>query len=152
MTGISEDQALCRFIVFILMKLHAFSISVVCNSDVKSSRKHAKTVGGSKVLYIKSHPHYGTEKYPGDLDCWATLKAPARGYHQRLRIEVVEGQISGDSYFELGSERFSNIRNIGISRAFQIMPGQEDRKVFTIHFHAGGSQDTGFLIKLTGGV
>lgn len=131
MTGTSEDQA-----VF------------VCNNDVKSSRKNAKTVG-SKVLYIKSHPDYGSEKYPGDLDCWATLKAPARHYHQRLKIEVVEGQISGDSYFELGSERFTNIKNIGISRAFNIMPGQEDKKIFTIHFHAGGSQDTGFLIKFT---
>jgi len=134
MTGISEDKA-----VF------------VCNGDVKSSRKNAKTVQGqdSKVLYVKSHPHYGTEKYPGDLDCWATFKAPARDHHQALRIEVVEGQITGDSYFALGSERFTNIRDIGISRAFQIMPGQEDKKIFTIHFHAGGSQDTGFLIKLT---
>ena len=129
------------------------SISVVCNNDVKSSRKNAKTVQavqGSKVLYIKSHPLYGTEKYPENLDCWATFKAPARDYHQELRIEVVEGQISGDSYFELGSERFTNIRNIGISRAFQIMPGQEDKKIFTLHFHAGRSQDSGFLIKFTG--
>ena len=125
------------------------TISVVCNSDDKSSRKNAKTVG-SNVLYIKSHQHYGSEKYPGDLDCWATLKAPARPYHQRLKIEVVEGQISGDSYFELGGERFTNIKNIGISRAFQIMPGQEDKKIFTIHFDAGRSQDTGFLIKFTG--
>jgi len=130
MTGISEDQAL-----------------FVCNGDVKSSRKNAKTVGGSKVLYIKSHPHYGSEHYPGDLNCWATLKAPARHYHQRLQIEVVEGHISGDSYFELGSERFTNM-NIG-SRAFQIMPGEEDKKRFTIHFHARGSQDTGFLLKFT---
>ena len=131
---------------------NAYSISVVCNNDVKSSRKNAKTVAvqGSKVLYIKSHQLYGTEAYPDNLDCWATIKAPARDHHQALSIEVVEGQISGDSYFELGSERFTNIRNVGISRAFQIMPGQEDKKIFTFHFHAGDSQDTGFLLKFTG--
>ena len=129
-----------------------FSISVVCNNDEKSSRKNAKTVAvqGSKVLYIKSHPLYGTEKYPENLECWATFKAPARDFHQALKIEVVEGQISGDSYFELGSEKFTDIRDIDISRAFQIMPGQEDKKIFTIHFDAGKSQDTGFLIKFTG--
>ena len=78
------------------------------------------------------------------------MKAPAREHHQRLRIEVVEGQISGDSYFKVGSDTFTNIRNIGISRAFMIMPGEEDKKAFSIHFHAGDSQDTGFLIKFTG--
>ena len=105
---------------------------------------------GSKVLYVKSHDNYGTDKYPGDLDCWATVRAPARHHHQQLTIEVVEGQISGDSYFELGSDRFTNIKNIGIRRTFQIMPGQEDKKIFTFHFKAGGSEDTGFLIKFEG--
>lgn len=134
------------------MMIDVCSLLVVCNNDAKSSRKNAKTVTvkGSKVLYIKSHPLYGTEKYPENLDCWATIKAQASDFHQVLTIEVVEGQISRDSYFELGSDRFNNIRNIGISRAFQIMPGQEDKKAFTIHFHAGGSQDTGYLIKFTG--
>jgi len=103
---------------------------------------------------MKSHPGYGTaDYYPKDLDCYATFKAPARTFSQGLMIEVVAGQISEDSYFAFetknGSEKFNNIKDPKIRREFQVPPGQEDKRTFTIHFKAGGSQDTGFLIKFT---
>merc|ERR1719219_2227415 len=123
-------------------------------SDVKTSRKHAKTVSfrqtdGSQALFIKSHPNFGIENYPENLDCWATFKAPARSYSQGLMIEVLEGEISGDSYFQLSSDRFTSMMDPGIRREFQVSPGEEDKKIFTIRFHAGGSRDKGFLIKFT---
>ena len=48
--------------------------------------------------------------------------------------------------------RFTNIKSPAIRRELHVPPGYEDKRLLTLHFHAGGGQDRGFLIKLTGGV
>jgi len=108
---------------------------------------------GSKVMFVKSHPAFGSENYQPDRDCFASFRAPARSFSQGLMIEVVEGHISAESYFAFESkretEKFTNIKDPAIRREFQVPPGQEDKRIFTIHFSAGGGQSTGFLLKLT---
>jgi len=102
---------------------------------------------------MKSHHGYGTEYYPSDLDCYATFKAPARSYSQRLMIEVIDGHISGGSFFAFetknNSEKFTNIKNVAIRREWQVLRGQEDKKFFTVRFNAAGARDRGFLVKFS---
>jgi len=135
----------------------AIKAAFICQRDAISSQRAAKTVDqqpdGSKVFYIKSHHNYGTENYHGQHDCYATFKAPARKFTQGLMIEVLEGHISEQSYFAFwtksGSEKFTNIKSPAIRRELHVPPGHEDKRLLTLHFHAGGGQDRGFLIKLT---
>jgi len=47
---------------------------------------------------------YGIYDYPKNLDCYAAFRVPAMAYTQTLKIEVVEGQLSGDSYFAFGND------------------------------------------------
>ena len=60
---------------------------------------------GSKVMFVKSHPAFGSENYQPDRDCFASFRAPARSFSQGLMIEVVEGHIAAESYFAFESKR-----------------------------------------------
>jgi len=105
------------------------------------------------VLFIKSHPGYGTENYQPGQHCFASFRAPARSFSQGLLIEVVEGHISPQSYFAFESknqsEKFTDIKDPAIRRKYQVPPGEEEKRIFTIHFSAGTGEATGFLLKFT---
>ena len=59
---------------------------------------------GTKEFYVKSHANYGRFDYPRNLDCYAAFRVPARSYTQTLKIQVIEGSISGGSYFAFGND------------------------------------------------
>ena len=64
-----------------------------------SNIQHVIQPDGNKVLYVKSHSSYGTSSYPKNMDCHSAFRVPTRSYTQTLNMEIIEGKITGDSYF-----------------------------------------------------
>jgi len=97
---------------------------------------------------------YGIYDYPRNLDCYAAFRVPSRAYTQTLRLEVVEGELSGDSYFAFtndfgDTEKFSSITDPGIPREVVVEVNKENRRRFGIHFHSGNAVGKGFVLKFS---
>jgi len=131
----------------------------ICHNNPITARlanyiQHVTQPDGTKVFYVKSHTMYGIYDYPKNLDCYAAFRVPARAYTQTLKIEVVEGQLSGDSYFAFGNdygdtEIFKNILDPSITRTVSVAVNYENRRRFSIHFHSGSGVDKGYVLKFS---
>jgi len=103
---------------------------------------------------VKSHLMYGIYDYPKNLDCHAAFRVPARACTQTLKIEVVEGELSGDSYFAFANdygdtEVFSDIKDPSITRSVEVPVNYENRRRYSIHFHSGSSTGKGYVLKFS---
>jgi len=97
---------------------------------------------------------YGIYDYPQNLDCHAAFRVPARDYTQTLKIEVVEGELSGDSYFAFANdygdtEVFQDMMNPNITRSVLVKENYENRRRYSIHFHSGSSTGKGYVLKFS---
>jgi len=105
---------------------------------------------------VKSHLMYGIYDYPKNLDCHAAFRVPARAYTQTLKIEVVEGELSGDSYFAfaddygpIDDEIFYDVMNPNITRSKTVPVNYENRRRYSIHFHSGSGTGKGYVLKFS---
>jgi len=105
---------------------------------------------------VKSHLMYGIYDYPKNLDCHAAFRVPARACTQTLKIEVVEGELSGDSYFAfandygpIDNEIYDDIMDPDIPRSVVVEENFENRRRFSIHFHSGSSTGKGYVLKFS---
>jgi len=131
----------------------------ICHKNPITARlanyiQHVIQPDGTKVFYVKSHLMYGIFDYPKNLDCHAAFRVPARAYTQTLKIEVVEGELSGDSYFAFGNdygdtEVFHNIMDPAITRSVSVPVNYENRRRYSIHFHSGSSASKGYVLKFS---
>jgi len=116
--------------------------------------QHVQQPDGTKEFYVKSHLMYGIYDYPKNLDCHAAFRVPARAYTQTLKIEVVEGELSGDSYFAFGNdygdtEIFKDVMDPAITRSVSVPVNYENRRRYSIHFHSGSSTGKGYVLKFS---
>jgi len=131
----------------------------VCYSSPITARlsdniKHVVKPDGTKEFYVKSHLMYGIYDYPKNLDCYAAFRVPPRAFTQTLKIEVVEGELNGDSYFAFANdygdtEIFTNVMDPAITREVSVAVNYENRRRYGIHFHSGTGVGKGFVLKFT---
>jgi len=116
--------------------------------------QHVVQPDQTKIFYYKSHLMYGIYDYPRNLDCYSAFRVPSRANTQTLKIEVVEGELSGDSYFAFANdygdtEVFTNIMDPAITREVSVEVNKENRRRFGIHFHSGSGVGKGFVLKFS---
>jgi len=131
----------------------------ICYNNAITARlanniNHVVQPDGTKEFYVKSHLQYGIFDYPKNLDCYASFRVPARAYTQTLKIEVVEGELSGDSYFAFADdygdkETYNDIMDPAIPRTISVEVNYENRRRYGIHFNSGSSTGKGYVLKFS---